>query len=85
MKTKYDEITLIIIHILTGYNFDTEEGMIQGGWQVREVSAEVMILTKDSTQSSVMTCVGKESKKKWLYVYVKLIHFAVLLKHNITL
>ena len=31
-KTKYDEITLIIIHILTGYNFDTEEGMIQGGW-----------------------------------------------------
>ena len=61
MKTKYDEITLIIIHILTGYNFDTVEGMIQGGWQVREVSAEVMILTENSTQSSVMTYVGKES------------------------
>ena len=61
---KYDGITLIIIHILTGYSFDTVEGMIQGWWQVREVSAEVMILTENSTQSSVTIYVGKESFKK---------------------
>ena len=26
---------------------------------------------------SVMTYMGKESKKEWIYVYVELIHFAV--------
>ena len=33
--------------------------------------------TGNSTQYSVMTYMGKESKKEWIYVYVELIHFAV--------
>ena len=33
--------------------------------------------TGNSIQYSVMTYVGKESKKEWIYVYVELIHFAV--------
>ena len=36
--------------------------------------------TGDSTWYAVMTYMGKESKKEWIYVYVKLIHFAVPLK-----
>ena len=29
------------------------------------------------SQYSVMTSMGKESKKEWIYVYIKLMHFAV--------
>ena len=38
--------------------------------------------TESSSQYSVMAYIGKESlkKKKWTYVYVQLIHFAVHLK-----
>ena len=32
MKTKYHEITLIMIPVLTSYNLGTEGKMIQGGW-----------------------------------------------------
>ena len=31
--------------------------------------------TGNSTQYSVMIHMGKKSKKEWIYVYVKLIHF----------
>ena len=44
---------------------------------------DLMYSTGNSTQSSVMTSMGKESKKEWIYVYIKLIHFAVHLKQNI--
>ena len=33
--------------------------------------------TGNSTQCSVMTYMGIESKKEWIYIYVQLIHFAV--------
>ena len=36
--------------------------------------------TGNSIQYSVMTYMGKESKKEWIYVYVYLNHFAVHLK-----
>ena len=36
--------------------------------------------TGNSTQCSVMTYMGKESKDEWIYVYVKQNHYAVLLK-----
>ena len=37
MKRKYHETVLIMIHVLSNYNFGTEEELIQGGWYVREV------------------------------------------------
>ena len=36
--------------------------------------------TGDSTQYSVITYMGKESEKEWIYVYVQLNHFAIYLK-----
>ena len=39
--------------------------------------------TGNSTQYTVIAYMGKESKKKWIYVYGKLVHFVVHLKHNI--
>ena len=36
--------------------------------------------TGNSTQYSVMTCMGKESEKEQIYVYVKLNYFAIHLK-----
>ena len=33
-----------------------------------------------STQYSVITYMGKESEKEWIYVYVQLNHFAAHLK-----
>ena len=36
-----------------------------------------MYSTGNSTQYSVMTYMGKEFLKEWIYVYVCLIHFAV--------
>ena len=39
--------------------------------------------TGNSTQYTVIAYRGKESKKKWIYVYGKLVHFVVHLKHNI--
>ena len=36
--------------------------------------------TGNSIQYSVMTYTGEESKTKWIYVCVKLIHFAMHLK-----
>ena len=36
--------------------------------------------TGKSTQYCVITCLGKESEKKWIYVYVYLMHFAVHLE-----
>ena len=36
--------------------------------------------TGKSTQYYVVTYMGKESEKEWMYVYVQLIHFAVHLK-----
>ena len=36
--------------------------------------------TGNSTQYSVMTDMGKESEKEWIYVYVELTHFVVHLK-----
>ena len=39
-----------------------------------------MYRTGNSTQYSVVTYMGKESEKEWIYVYVKLNHFAVHLK-----
>ena len=38
------------------------------------------VVLYSTTQYSVMTYSGKESKKEWIYVYVELIHFAVQLK-----
>ena len=36
-----------------------------------------MYSTWNPTQYSVMTYMGNESKKEWIYVYVLLIHYAV--------
>ena len=36
--------------------------------------------TGNSTQYSVMTYMGKESGKEWIYVYIQMDHFAVQLK-----
>ena len=30
-----------------------------------------------STQCSVVVCMGRVSKKEWIYIYVQLIHFAI--------
>lgn len=43
-ENKYHEIVSIMIRVLIRYHFGTEEEMIQGGWWVREVAAEVMII-----------------------------------------
>lgn len=32
-----------MIYVLTRYGFGTEEGMMQGGWWVKEVLAEVIV------------------------------------------
>ena len=31
---------------------------------------DLLYSTGNSTQYSVMTCMGKESKKEWIYVYI---------------
>ena len=36
---------------------------------------DLLYSTGNSTQYSVMTCMEKESKKVWIYLYVLLIHF----------
>ena len=64
MKRKYHETVLIMIHVLSNYNFGTEEELIQGGWYVREVWAEVMLLTgtyvhAKSLQSCATLCALK--------------------------
>ena len=41
---------------------------------------DLLYSTEDSTQYSVMAYMGIESKKEWIYVYVRLIHFAVHVK-----
>ena len=41
---------------------------------------DLLYSTGNSTQYSVMPNMGKESKKEWIYVYVKLIYFDVHLK-----
>ena len=41
---------------------------------------ELLCSIGNSTQYSVMTSMGKESKKEWVYTYVQLIHFPVNLK-----
>ena len=33
--------------------------------------------TANSTEYSIMTYMGKESKKEWIYVHVRLTHFAL--------
>ena len=33
-------------------------------------SMNLLCSTGNSTQHSIMTCMGKESKEKWIYVYV---------------
>lgn len=35
---------------------------------------------RKSTQYAVITSIGKESEKEWIYIHVKLIHFAIHLK-----
>ena len=36
---------------------------------------DLLYSTGKSTQYSVVTCMGKESKKEWIYVYVELIYY----------
>ena len=43
-------------------------------------SKDLLYNTGNSTQYSVMTYMGKESKKEWMYVYIELNLFAVQLK-----
>ena len=39
-----------------------------------------MCIIGSSTQYSIITYMGKDSEKEWIYVHVKLNHFAVHLK-----
>ena len=41
---------------------------------------DLLYSTENSTQYSVVTYMGKECIKEWIYVYVWLSHFAVHLK-----
>ena len=38
---------------------------------------DLLYSTGNSTHYPVMTYMGKESKKEWIYVHILLIHFAV--------
>ena len=38
---------------------------------------DLLYSTRNSTQYSVTTYMGKESKEEWIYVYVQLIYFTV--------
>ena len=41
------------------------------------INKDLLYSTGNSTQYSVITYIGKESEKEWIYVYVQLNHFAV--------
>ena len=38
---------------------------------------DLLYSTGNSAQYSVITYMGKESEKEWMYVYAQMIHFAV--------
>ena len=44
------------------------------------IDKDLLYSTGNSTQYSVITYMGKESEKEWIYVYVQLNHLAVHLK-----
>ena len=56
--------------------------------QIKQITnKDLLYSTGNSTQYSVMTYMGKESKNEWRYTYIYmyiLIHFAVHPKHNTT-
>ena len=41
------------------------------------INKDLLYNMGNSTQYSVTTYMGKESRKEWIYEHVKLIHFAV--------
>ena len=44
------------------------------------INKDLLYNIGNSTQHSVLTYMGKESEKEWIYVYVSLNHFAVHLR-----
>ena len=44
---------------------------------------DLLYSTGNSAQYSVMSYMRKESEKEWIYVHVKLIHFALQHTHDI--
>ena len=61
-------------------NWETESDIHTLLYIKQTTRKDVLDNTGNSTQDSVMTYVGKESKKEQIYVYVQLIHFAAHLK-----
>ena len=47
------------------------------GWITNK---NLLCIIGKSTQHSVIISMGKESKKEWIHIYVRLIHLAVHLK-----
>ena len=44
------------------------------------ITRDVLCSTGNYAQYSVITCIGKESEREWMYEYVWLNHFAVHVK-----
>ena len=72
------------------YSYQGREGKGKGGinWEIgidiytllyikQITNKNVLYSTGNSFQCSVMTSMGMESRREWIYVYVWLIHFAV--------
>ena len=63
-----------------GINWETGIDIYTLLYMKQITSQELLHSTENSTQYCIITRIGKESKKRWTYVYAQLIHIAVHLK-----
>ena len=63
-----------------GMNWEVGSGMYTLLFIKLVSNKDLLYSTRECTQYSVITYMGKEPEKEWIYVYVELIHFTVYLK-----